>query len=213
MGVVPFSRWPLHNTSCVDALAVGPWRAGCAHATCAHATGRPLFSNCCACPAAQPHCQPAAKNHDAGNGFVGRQKEQVRTAYAVLWRLGFYFNRVHALFNFSCDIEVLNVDSRTRESCGVFRKIRQGVVNLCCSGAGWARSADKTMTHKLLEFFAVTKKIGCWPMLFPGESDGLNQKLLSKSKKATPPCIMCWLVGKSLSTGPKPTRCQGTTRA
>ena len=126
------------------------------------------------------------------------KKEQVRTAYAVLWRLGFYFNRAHALFIFSCDVEVLNVDSRTRESCGVFWKIRQGVVNLCCSDAGWARSADKTMTHKLLEFFAVTKKIGCWPMLFPGESDGLNQKLLSKSKKATPPCIMCWLVGKKV---------------
>ena len=71
-----------------------------------------------------------------GMALLGAKKEQVRTAYAVLWRLGFYFNRVHALFIFSCDIEVLNVDSRTRESCGVFWKIRQGVVNLCCSDAG-----------------------------------------------------------------------------
>lgn len=129
-------------------------------------------------------CGPATwptscKNHDAGNGFVGRQKEQVRTAYAVLRRLGFCFNRVHALFIFGCDIEVLNVDSRTRESCGVFWKIRQGVViksllQWCrLSKVGWQDNDPQT-----IGVFRRYEKIGCWPMLFPGESHGLNQKLL-----------------------------------
>ena len=99
MGIVPFSRWPLHNTSCVDALAVGPWRAGCAHATCAHATGRPLFSNCCACPAAQPHGQPAAKTMMPGMALLGgkRNRSEPRTLFCGGWdfvSIGF----MHCLF-------------------------------------------------------------------------------------------------------------------